>query len=183
MKPNALLGCLLVLGVLVCACHGATGSTSSVEAQAPNPPLGKGTPAQNLANAYLWAQVRLALDDFAGARAAFAGVRNAAQVAELPFGPELRKRIESAASDGAAAPDIARLRSAFAALSEAMLDAWKTQANPLSEALLIAHCPMAMDGKGARWVQRGTALKNPYFGAQMLTCGSVEASLPAAKKP
>jgi hypothetical protein len=182
MKPTARLGCLLVLSVLVCACNASAGSTATAEAQPTNPPLGKGTAAQNLTNAYLVVQARLALDDFSGARAAFGGVRSTVQVAELTLAPELRKRIETATSQGAAAPDLARLRNAFAPLTEALLDWWKAQLNPLSEALLIAHCPMAMDGKGARWVQRGTALKNPYFGSQMLACGSVEGSLPPAKK-
>ena len=33
------------------------------------------------------------------------------------------------------------------------------------------HCPMANDGKGADWLSKENAIKNPYFGSQMLTCG------------
>lgn len=32
-------------------------------------------------------------------------------------------------------------------------------------------CPMANDGKGANWLSKENAVKNPYFGSQMLTCG------------
>ena len=32
----------------------------------------------------------------------------------------------------------------------------------------VAFCPMAM----RPWLQRDGALRNPYYGSQMLTCGS-----------
>lgn len=32
-------------------------------------------------------------------------------------------------------------------------------------------CPMANGGKGANWLSREKAVKNPYYGSQMLTCG------------
>lgn len=34
------------------------------------------------------------------------------------------------------------------------------------------HCPMYNDGKGANWLSKESAIKNPYYGSQMLTCGS-----------
>ena len=33
------------------------------------------------------------------------------------------------------------------------------------------HCPMYNDGKGANWLSKESAIKNPYYGSQMLTCG------------
>ncbi|MBK8640756.1 MAG: DUF3347 domain-containing protein [Saprospiraceae bacterium] len=32
-------------------------------------------------------------------------------------------------------------------------------------------CPMANDGKGANWLSKESAIKNPYYGSQMLSCG------------
>lgn len=32
-------------------------------------------------------------------------------------------------------------------------------------------CPMANNGKGANWLSRESAVKNPYYGSMMLTCG------------
>jgi hypothetical protein len=32
---------------------------------------------------------------------------------------------------------------------------------------------MAFDFAGADWIQRGKGILNPYFGDEMLTCGSV----------
>lgn len=36
------------------------------------------------------------------------------------------------------------------------------------------HCPMARDNQGALWISEIKDVKNPYFGADMLTCGTVE---------
>ena len=36
------------------------------------------------------------------------------------------------------------------------------------------HCPMYNDGKGAVWISEAKAIKNPYYGGKMLTCGSVK---------
>lgn len=36
------------------------------------------------------------------------------------------------------------------------------------------HCPMARDNQGAMWISEVKEIKNPYFGAEMYTCGRVE---------
>ncbi len=36
------------------------------------------------------------------------------------------------------------------------------------------YCPMYNDGKGAVWISEAKVIKNPYYGSQMLTCGSVK---------
>lgn len=38
-------------------------------------------------------------------------------------------------------------------------------------------CPMANDGKGANWLSKENAVKNPYYGSQMLTCGKTVETL------
>ena len=181
MLPTAtrsrVLLALAVVSALCGACGAGASGGAAAEAQAPKPPLGKGTPAQNLSNAYLVAQAKLARDDFAGARSAFGNVQAAVKATGLPMTAELVKQLEAAAVEGGAAPDIAHLRTIFARLSEAMLVWFKTQPNPLTDPLIVAHCPMALEGKGARWLQTGKQLRNPYYGAEMLTCGSTEATL------
>ncbi len=37
----------------------------------------------------------------------------------------------------------------------------------------IQRCPMANGGKGADWLSKESAVKNPYYGSMMLTCGKV----------
>jgi hypothetical protein len=36
------------------------------------------------------------------------------------------------------------------------------------------HCPMAFDNRGADWLAPSRDVHNPYFGASMPNCGSVE---------
>ncbi len=38
-------------------------------------------------------------------------------------------------------------------------------------AIYYQNCPMYNDGKGANWLSKENAVKNPYYGSQMLTCG------------
>jgi Cu(I)/Ag(I) efflux system membrane fusion protein len=44
------------------------------------------------------------------------------------------------------------------------------------------YCPMAFNDKGAYWMSNDTLIMNPYFGDEMLHCGSVEDSLDYSKK-
>lgn len=37
----------------------------------------------------------------------------------------------------------------------------------------VQHCPMANNGKGADWLSKENAVKNPYYGSMMLSCGKV----------
>jgi hypothetical protein len=38
----------------------------------------------------------------------------------------------------------------------------------------VAHCPMAMGGKGASWLQKSAAeVQNPYMGKKMPHCGTI----------
>jgi len=70
------------------------------------------------------------------------------------------------------AADIKHKRSHFILMSEDMYSLVKTfyAGRPLYH----DHCPMANDNKGAMWISEIKEVKNPYFGAEMLTCGSVE---------
>ncbi|WP_144281008.1 DUF3347 domain-containing protein [Chryseobacterium echinoideorum] len=39
------------------------------------------------------------------------------------------------------------------------------------------NCPMFNNGKGANWLSKEEAVKNPYYGSQMLSCGSTVETL------
>ena len=39
------------------------------------------------------------------------------------------------------------------------------------------HCSMVYPDRGADWLQAGEELLNPYWGAQMLHCGSVKGKI------
>ena len=68
------------------------------------------------------------------------------------------------------AKDLAKQREAFVSLSEEVYKLAKS-----SKPSLLAYqqkCPMFNDGKGATWLSLNKDIKNPYYGAQMLTCGN-----------
>jgi len=68
--------------------------------------------------------------------------------------------------------DIRLQREKFASLSTAMFEVAKgvkLSADPVYQ----QYCPM----QKASWLSRDKAIKNPYYGSAMLTCGSVKATL------
>lgn len=67
--------------------------------------------------------------------------------------------------------DIEQQREHFMSLSNNMYDLIK--AVKPTEAVYYQFCPMANDGKGANWLSKESAIKNPYYGSQMLSCGKV----------
>ncbi|MFG1501115.1 hypothetical protein ABMA70_12995 [Halobacteriovorax sp. XZX-3] len=62
---------------------------------------------------------------------------------------------------------ISGLRDSFKLLSEIYIKNGKSLEN---SDLKIVKCPMAK----ARWIQKGSSVKNPYYGKKMLTCGEIE---------
>ena len=50
------------------------------------------------------------------------------------------------------------------------------------EKVYYQFCPMAFDNKGAYWLSNQALIRNPYFGAEMLECGTVEDSLDYANR-
>lgn len=65
--------------------------------------------------------------------------------------------------------DTEHQREHFMSLSNNMYKLIK--ASKPAETVYYQHCPMANDGKGANWLSKESAIKNPYYGSQMLTCG------------
>jgi Protein of unknown function (DUF3347) len=65
--------------------------------------------------------------------------------------------------------EIDHQRDHFISLSKNMIDLIK--ATKPSGKIYLQHCPMANDGKGADWLSKENAIKNPYYGSMMLTCG------------
>jgi hypothetical protein len=63
-------------------------------------------------------------------------------------------------------------REHFAMLSKDVNDLIKTFGS--DQKLYQDYCPMYDDGKGAIWISETKDIKNPYYGSQMLTCGSMK---------
>lgn len=137
-------------------------------------------PLADVFRAYLRLQVALADDDLGAARDAAAKLadelRTAHEAAETQVAAVLEKQSAALESLDEAA-GFEGLRSAFRALSIELLSLESLVGNPLGADLRLVHCPMAFDFEGADWIQAGDVVNNPYFGAEMLRCGSVKRAL------
>ena len=65
--------------------------------------------------------------------------------------------------------DVAKQREAFAKLAEPIHGLAKVAEH--GAPVYYQHCPMYGGKGGASWLSKEEAVKNPYYGAQMLTCG------------
>ncbi|MDI1307283.1 MAG: DUF3347 domain-containing protein [bacterium] len=65
--------------------------------------------------------------------------------------------------------DMKHQRDHFATLSKNMYALIKV--SKMNETIYYNNCPMFNDGKGANWLSKEDAIKNPYYGSQMLSCG------------
>ena len=65
--------------------------------------------------------------------------------------------------------DIKRQRELFIPFSKSIYELIKVA--KYETPVYLQFCPMANDGKGANWLSKENAVKNPYYGSQMMTCG------------
>lgn len=65
--------------------------------------------------------------------------------------------------------DIKKQRNVFMSLSKNMHDLIKVA--KYETPVFYQFCPMANGGKGANWLSKDNAIKNPYYGSQMMSCG------------
>jgi copper chaperone CopZ len=65
--------------------------------------------------------------------------------------------------------EVSHQRDHFTTLSKNMYQLIKVSKNDAP--VYYQHCPMYNDGKGADWLSKESAIKNPYYGSQMLSCG------------
>jgi len=80
----------------------------------------------------------------------------------------VRTNAQSIAGEG----DLEKQRTTFADLSKHVYALVKTFG--ANRTVYHDHCPMALNDKGAMWLSDEKDIKNPYFGKDMLECGSVE---------
>ena len=82
---------------------------------------------------------------------------------------KIMKDLNTDAHNIASAKSIDKQRDHFMRLSSNMYKLIK--ASDPETPVYYQHCPMANDGKGANWLSKENAIKNPYYGSQMMTCG------------
>ena len=132
-----------------------------------------------LYQAYLEAAGALAADDLAAARAALERIPPAVTGADTSSLEEIGREHWKQASDAVLfaayeareAKDRDRTRRHFGDLSSAMTSVMETFGHALPGPVYRVHCPMALNAKGADWLQVLDEIRNPYYGPAMLGCG------------
>lgn len=126
-----------------------------------------------LVEPYLATQAALAADDLPSAKA---GVKKmmevVGQAGALPG--LLRKMHDAGSLDALRKPH-------FDTLSQALIASLESDPSAIPGKLYVMHCPMVYGKRGADWLQASDALSNPYFGAAMLRCGEIKATLSSAE--
>lgn len=126
---------------------------------------------------YLNAQESLATDELSGFEEAVRALNAAVEaVDEAGLIGQSLGAWRSAAGKlriSGAITDIESARVNFEKLSEGVIALQRHFGHAGHEELNLVHCPMAFDNTGADWLQRGTQISNPYFGAMMLRCGDI----------
>jgi hypothetical protein len=118
---------------------------------------------KELVDAYLHVQSALAADRVDGV-----GVQaKAIETAATALGKDA-DRIAAGAKKLQAATEIAAARTAFGELSEALVGYVEKTKSDLGTDVRVAFCPMA----NKPWLQKEKEIKNPYYGASMISCGS-----------
>lgn len=127
------------------------------------------TISPNLANAilpaYLNLQSALSGDDFSGSQAALremmAIIGHQGVLSNL-----IHTMLAAEELDGIRRPH-------FEVLSMALIHTIREVPGSIGQSVYLMHCPMVYSDRGADWLQASKPLRNPYFGATMLTCGTV----------
>ena len=114
---------------------------------------------------YLTVQAALAADKFEG----IAANATAIEAAAMALGKDAEK-LAGGAKKLAGAKDIAAARTAFGDVSEALVAYAEKTKSGLGADVQVAFCPMA----NKPWLQKNKEIKNPYYGAAMLSCGSFQ---------
>jgi len=112
---------------------------------------------------YLKIDEALAADNMDGVKANAGDVATAATALGV-----YAVKIDTAALQLASAADLADARAKFGVLSEAIDAYMAAQHVTPPEGVRVAFCPMVMKP----WLQTDGPIRNPYYGSQMLTCGS-----------
>ena len=102
------------------------------------------------------------------------------KVAHTSWMPAANK-LKKAAEKIQVAKEIEDARTAFEPLSSELIQVGQKFQSE-KHRLLVFHCPMAFDYKGADWLQNKEGTENPYFGSQMFSCGEQTADLTRNEK-
>lgn len=154
--------------------------TASTVSQNPVNPDNPGSAINQVVSSYLTLKNALVVDN--GGEAASAGKQLSdalKRVDEANLSAEQRKVFDEVKQDATEhaehistnAGKIHHQREHFDILSQDIYDFVKSA--KADQTLYKVHCPMYNNNKGAYWLSEVREVKNPYYGKEMLDCGSV----------
>lgn len=129
-------------------------------------PAAASEPMKAIVGSYLEIQAMLASDKVDGIKAPAKAIATQAEGMK-DSGAEIAKAARAVEQ----AADISKAREAFGLLSNAVIAGAKAEGWQDLADVKLAYCPMAPNGS---WLQKEQTIRNPYYGAQMLTCGSFQ---------
>lgn len=161
---------IFILGIALVACGG--NSTEETNTDTTTPAKTDTSKADNmntrkLVESYLKLKDALVSSSVVNAKLAARPLASAA-------GDDIRMKAEKIQKTD----DIEEQRKAFSEISQDLYKQLK-ESGKAPMPLHWQHCPMAFDNTGASWFSEEKAIKNPYFGDEMLTCGSIKETLAA----
>jgi hypothetical protein len=139
-------------------------AAACAQAQTRNAPKGGETISSSIVDPYLQIHEALADDKIDEVKAHAGEIATAATALGAPA-----MKIDTAAVQLAAAGDLEDAREKFGTLSEAIDTYMKGLKLRAPDDVKVAFCPMV----NKPWLQKGTAIRNPYYGSTMLTCGNL----------
>jgi membrane fusion protein, copper/silver efflux system len=168
--------------------HGSMSKTATPAVETPDAFKGQ---LGSFYEAYLVIGAALASDDFETASRAVPKGKGALETVDMKLldgaahtvWMDHLGRLGKALTAMEAAGDIEAARQAFEPLSMALLEAIQAFGMASDKPAFRTHCPMAFEWKGADWLQADEDIRNPYFGASMLTCGEVKGQVGSGSSP
>ena len=119
---------------------------------------------------YLHLTTAITNEDTSAAKIASAAIEAGARVIE--GGASLA----ASAARTTTARDIEAQRKEYSNLSNEFITQVKKSGLSSGE-LYVDYCPMALNDEGAYWLSHVKEIRNPYFGDEMLECGSVKETI------
>lgn len=164
--------CILFIVACSQSTDQANTTKDSVSVKTADAPVIKSDTTEQVYNDYIKLKDVLVLSD--AAKAQEAGKNLANSLSKIK-GCE---NTAALASKIASTTDLASQRTDFTALSADVIALMK-HSDLTSGKFFVQHCPMANDGEGGYWLSSQEEIRNPYYGDEMLECGSVKETIAA----
>ena len=148
-------------------------------------PSGFKSQLRSVVESYFAVQTKLAEDDLKGTAEAVKKLSTAVSSIDKSllkgesekswskYNDELNKSLEGMKKS----KEIQYIRKSFDIFSQNLTASIKTFGVAPGSMIFEVNCPMAFDFRGANWLQNHEKIRNPYFGSQMLECGTVLGSI------